>query len=55
MSGPAGVGYFSGGMIRRASSVRTVAAVAPEPKVQEGDGAAASGFPHMADMHTGNS
>ena len=41
-----------GGLSRRASSARTVATVALEPKVQEGDGYGTSGFPLMADMHT---
>jgi len=42
-----------GGELRRASSACTVATIAPEPEVQEGDSSGPSGFPRMADMHTG--
>jgi hypothetical protein len=37
--------------VRGASSTCAGAATALEPKVQEGDGSGATGFPHTADMH----
>ena len=45
---PGFAGFY---IIRRASSTCAGAAIALEPKVQEGDGSDATGSPHMADMH----